>query len=192
MIKIIMKYFTCEGRFSRLYTYHVWLLIHFTRVKMLNIPYFLFRSIDKMSYLVQKRDYDHQMKRIFHHSLIKIIVIHHLDQLNISWSSCIANDIFVAPPVQHAQVVPPPYHPSISIPPSHPTVPTSSSSQTTPSISPPPSPFHVHIGSPRRFEISKPKRDGLRISVKKYQRVHRKVFPHILWEGPCLLHWQSM
>ena len=39
MMKIILKYFSCEARFSRLYTYHIWLLMHFTRVKMLNIPY---------------------------------------------------------------------------------------------------------------------------------------------------------
>ena len=38
MMKIIMKYFTCEGRFSRLYSYHIRLLMHFTRVRMLHIP----------------------------------------------------------------------------------------------------------------------------------------------------------
>ena len=42
IMKIIMKYFSCEGRFSRLNTYHIQLLMHFTRVKMLNIPYYLF------------------------------------------------------------------------------------------------------------------------------------------------------
>lgn len=41
MTKIIMKYFTCEGWFSRLYTYHIRLLMHFTRVRMLKIPYYL-------------------------------------------------------------------------------------------------------------------------------------------------------
>lgn len=47
MMKIIMEYFTCEGRFSRLYSYHIRLLMHFTRVKMLNIPYNFFRRIEK-------------------------------------------------------------------------------------------------------------------------------------------------
>ena len=28
MMRIIMKYFTCEGRFSHLYSYHIWLLMH--------------------------------------------------------------------------------------------------------------------------------------------------------------------
>jgi len=57
LMRIIIKYFTCEGRFSRLYNYHIRLLMHFTRVKMLNLPYFLFRNIDKMAYLVQKKPY---------------------------------------------------------------------------------------------------------------------------------------
>ena len=58
MMNIIMKYFSCEGRLSRLYTYHIRLLMHFTRVKLLNIPYYLLRSIDKMAYIVQKREFD--------------------------------------------------------------------------------------------------------------------------------------
>ena len=94
MMKIIMKYFSCEGRFSRLYSYDIRLLMHFIRVKMLNIPYYLFHSIDKMTYIVQKRDYEHKMKSLFHHSLIKIIVLYHLKELNIAWSTFIANLIF--------------------------------------------------------------------------------------------------
>ena len=155
--------------------------MHITRVKILNVPYFLFRSIEKFYYLVQKRDYDHQMKIIFHHSLINIIVLHHLNQLNISWSNFTENDIFTTLLVQNAQVFPPPSHPSTSIPPYHPIVPTSSSTQTNQPISPPPSPFHVHIGSPSRVEIRKPKRSDLRILEKTYQRGHRKVFvPHVV------------
>ena len=32
LMRLIMRYFTCEGRFSRLYSYHIRLLMHFTRV----------------------------------------------------------------------------------------------------------------------------------------------------------------
>jgi len=84
MIKIIMKYFTCEGRFSRLYNYHIRLFMHFTRVKMMNIPYFLFRNTEKVAYIVQKNPYPQQMNSIYHYSLIKMIVLHHLNLLNIS------------------------------------------------------------------------------------------------------------
>ena len=41
LMKLIMKYFSCEGRFSRLYAYHIKLLMHFTRVRMMNLPYFI-------------------------------------------------------------------------------------------------------------------------------------------------------
>jgi len=41
LMKLIIKYFTCEGRFSYFYTYHVRLLMHFTRVKMMHLPYFI-------------------------------------------------------------------------------------------------------------------------------------------------------
>jgi len=117
MMKIIMKYFTCEGSFSRLYSYHIWLLMHFTRVKMLNMPYYLYRSIEKMSFITQNKYYDHQMQSIFHHSLIKMIVLHYLDQLNIAWDTFISNEIFTVPRIQHGQEASSSSHPLTSIPP---------------------------------------------------------------------------
>lgn len=38
LMKVIIKYFTCEHRFSRFYAYQIRLLMHFTRVRMMNIP----------------------------------------------------------------------------------------------------------------------------------------------------------
>lgn len=99
MMKIIMKYFTCEGIFSRLHTYHIRLLMHFTRVRMLKIPYFLFRNIEKMAYIVQKNPYPQQMNSLYHHSLIKMVVLHHLNLVNISWETFITNDIFRGPQI---------------------------------------------------------------------------------------------
>jgi len=61
LIKVIMKYFIYEGRYSRLYSYHVRLLMHFTRVRMLNFPYYLYRSMDKMSSVVQRSNPSQQM-----------------------------------------------------------------------------------------------------------------------------------
>lgn len=55
LMKPIIKYFTYEGRFSFLFTYHVRLLMHFTRVRMMNLSYFRCRNIEKMSTLVQKK-----------------------------------------------------------------------------------------------------------------------------------------
>jgi hypothetical protein len=45
ILKIIQRYFTCEGRFNTLYQYHVRLLLHFTGKVEMNIPYYLLISI---------------------------------------------------------------------------------------------------------------------------------------------------
>ena len=42
IMRLIMHYFTCEGRFSQVFSYHIRLLMHFTRVRMMNIPVFFF------------------------------------------------------------------------------------------------------------------------------------------------------
>ena len=52
LMKLIICYFNCEGRFSRLYAYHIRLLMHFTRVRMMSIPYFMYRNIERMTTLV--------------------------------------------------------------------------------------------------------------------------------------------
>ena len=111
MMKIIMKNFSCEGRFSRVYCYHIRLLIHFTKVKMLNIPYYIFRSVEKMAYFAKKIEHKDQMKSLFHHSLIKIIVLYHLKELNIAWSTFIANPFFTHASTQNVQNIPSSSHP---------------------------------------------------------------------------------
>jgi len=57
LMKVFMKFFTCEGRFCRLYTYHIWLLMHFTTQKPLNMCNYLCRSLSKMSEKVQVKNY---------------------------------------------------------------------------------------------------------------------------------------
>ena len=52
LMKLIIRYFSCEGRFSCLYAYHVRLLMHFMRVRMMSIPYFMYRNIERMTFLV--------------------------------------------------------------------------------------------------------------------------------------------
>ena len=74
LMKIIMKYFTCEGRFSRVYSYHIRLLMHFTETKLLHFPYYLCKINEKMSSIMQKRLPSQQMSSLFHHSLIREIV----------------------------------------------------------------------------------------------------------------------
>ena len=74
-MKIIMKYITCEGWFSRMYRYHVRLRMHFTSTKALNLSNFLFRSVVKMTEKVKTRGQPH-ITNLFHYRLIKILVMH--------------------------------------------------------------------------------------------------------------------
>ena len=106
LMKIVMKYFTYEDKFSIIYSYHIRLLIYFTRAKLLNMPYFLCKSIEKMSSNMKKRPPTQQMTSLFHHSLIKVIVTHQLDQQGIPWEEIIAHDDFTNSPSIRLQNVP--------------------------------------------------------------------------------------
>lgn len=55
LLQVIPKYFTCEGMFHMIYQYHFRLLLHFTGKQVLDIPFFLFRSLGKMSDKVKDR-----------------------------------------------------------------------------------------------------------------------------------------
>jgi hypothetical protein len=55
MLKVIQRYFTCEGRFNMIYQYHIRILLHFTGKDAMNLPFYLFRSIGKMSDRVQAK-----------------------------------------------------------------------------------------------------------------------------------------
>jgi len=57
LMKLIIKYFTCEGRFSKIYAYHIRLLMHFTRVRMMSIPYFICKNIERMTMLAKRKPY---------------------------------------------------------------------------------------------------------------------------------------
>jgi hypothetical protein len=74
LLKIIRKYFTFEGRFDRVYPYHIRLLMHFTGKNPLNLPFFLCRSLGKMEDSVQAKA-DHSGNNLFHFSLIKMLVV---------------------------------------------------------------------------------------------------------------------
>jgi hypothetical protein len=48
LLKIIKKYFTCEGRFDKVHPYHIRLPMYFIGKHPLNLPFFLCRSLRKM------------------------------------------------------------------------------------------------------------------------------------------------
>jgi hypothetical protein len=80
-LRVIQRFFTCEERFTRVYQYHIRLLMHFTSRKPLNLPYYLFRSLDKMDDKVQVRKYQGEPS-LFHFSFINLLVLEELRKRN--------------------------------------------------------------------------------------------------------------
>ena len=109
-MKLIIRYFSCKGRFSRLYAYHIRLLMHFMRVRMMNVPYFMCRNIERMTTLVQKKTPEQQHNNIYHYALIKIIVVYQLGLQGIAWEEFISRDFFTAsqppPEIVHDEAEP--------------------------------------------------------------------------------------
>jgi hypothetical protein len=66
--------------------YHIRLLLHFTRKKPLKLPFYLYRSLEKMADRVQARD-DQLKSSLFHFSLVNLLVVEELRKLNMNWDS---------------------------------------------------------------------------------------------------------
>ena len=97
LMKLIIKYFTCEERFSRIYAYLIRFLMHFTRVRMMSIPHFICKNIERMIVIAKRKPYSQQLNNIYHFSIIKIFVLHQLIQLGVPWETFIAHEIFKGP-----------------------------------------------------------------------------------------------
>jgi hypothetical protein len=93
LLRVIQRYFTCEGRFDRVYQYHVRLLMHFTGKNPLNLPFYLYRSLGKMEDKVQAR-VDQLKSSLFHFSLVKLLVVEELRKINRDWDLSCPQPIF--------------------------------------------------------------------------------------------------
>jgi hypothetical protein len=93
MLKVIQRYFTCEGSFNMVYQYHIKLLLHFTGKEAINIPFYLFRSIGKMDDRVQAKSKQVDTS-VFHSVQIKILVMEELRKTNTNWESFLTSSQF--------------------------------------------------------------------------------------------------
>jgi len=89
MLRVIQRYFTCEGSFNMVYQYHIRLLMRFTGKEPLNLPFYLFRSIGKMSYRVQDK-YNQVDTNVLHSVMIGMLVLEELKKTNIDWDAFLA------------------------------------------------------------------------------------------------------
>lgn len=65
-----MKYLTLEGKFQKLFGYHIAILNSMRNKKKVNIPLFLFKSLEKSMNVVKAR----KGKAPLHQGLMKLIV----------------------------------------------------------------------------------------------------------------------
>jgi len=88
LLKILQRYFTCEGKFNMIYQYHIRLFLHFTSKDSMNIPFYLLRSMGKMSNRVQAKSKVVDTS-FFHSGLIRMLVMEDLKKMNIYWEQFI-------------------------------------------------------------------------------------------------------
>jgi hypothetical protein len=86
LLKVIRRYFTCERRYDRIYAHHIRMLMHFTGKRPLNLPFFLHRSLERMTDNIQA-EADQPRKNLFHISLIKLLVVEELRWMDKYWDS---------------------------------------------------------------------------------------------------------
>jgi hypothetical protein len=93
LLVVVKQFITCEARFRLVFLYHLRLLMSFIGFS-LNMPYYLLISLYKMGKRFRKQRSDSSM---FHHGLIKIILMHQLQSQNDFWDSFIAPNGFGNP-----------------------------------------------------------------------------------------------
>ena len=83
MLKAIVVYMNCEGRYNRAMIYHFKLMKHFTGKCPLNLPFYLHRSLEKMAHQVKVQP-TKIASRLSHHGLIMIQEL--LKRRNMAWA----------------------------------------------------------------------------------------------------------
>ena len=74
LLKEIMVYITCEGRYNRVMIDHSKLMNNFTGRSPLNLPFYFYKNLTKMAHQVRAK-LTKIVGRLSHHGLIKIIVL---------------------------------------------------------------------------------------------------------------------
>jgi hypothetical protein len=85
---IITRLITCEGRYSTFKACNFRLLSHFLFNKPFNFPFYFLKSLEKMSSQVRK-NVTNPHNSLFHHGLIKILVLAELEKQGKNWDAFI-------------------------------------------------------------------------------------------------------
>jgi hypothetical protein len=83
LLAILQRYLTCEGWYTIVFPCHARLLLHFKGNHLMNIPYFLLKSLKKMAEQVRKaKDF---RGSLFHFGLVKILIKSALSHKQETW-----------------------------------------------------------------------------------------------------------
>jgi hypothetical protein len=93
ILAIFKQFVTCKGRYGLVFLYHLWLLMNFIDYP-LNMPHYLLCSLYKMSKQFKREKDDISL---FHHCLIKLIIVHHLSLSGDSWQKFLSRNGFATP-----------------------------------------------------------------------------------------------
>jgi hypothetical protein len=85
---VITRSITCKGRYSTFKAYHFRLLAHFQFNKPLNFPFYFLKRLEKMVSQV-KKNVTNPYNNLFHHGLIKLLVLAKLEKQGKTWDAFI-------------------------------------------------------------------------------------------------------
>jgi hypothetical protein len=95
LLLMLKQFITCEGRYGLVFMYHVRLSMVFLSFN-LNMPFYLLRILQKMAKFYQRQNLNAQ-SNLFHHGLIRILVILHLSKDGDSWHDFVYRNGFDLP-----------------------------------------------------------------------------------------------
>jgi hypothetical protein len=90
LLSVLKQFMTCEGCYGLVFLYHIRLLMHFI-VFHLNVPFYFLRILYKMSKMYKRQILN---SSLFHHGLIKILLVHHLTTLGDEWDGFLTRNGF--------------------------------------------------------------------------------------------------
>jgi hypothetical protein len=97
LLIVVKQFMTWEGRYGLVFLYHLRLLMNFMGYP-LNMPFYFQHSLYKMDKRFKREKAD---SSLFHHGLIRLIIVHHLNLHSDNWQDFLSQNGFVdSEPVQ--------------------------------------------------------------------------------------------
>jgi hypothetical protein len=91
LLAVLRQFVTCEGCYGLVFLYHIRLLMHFIGFQ-LNMPFYLLRSLYKMAKRYKRQSLN---SSLFHHGLIRLLLVHHLKLQGDDWDTFLTRNGFV-------------------------------------------------------------------------------------------------